>query len=94
LEAAAHRGVRVRLLISDTSDGVSAVRSHGVKVELMSSPYVHAKAIVADGKRVFIGSENISSVSLDDNREMGIILQTKAAVGVVESTFQADWANN
>jgi cardiolipin synthase A/B len=94
LVAAAKRHVRVRLITSDDRSGVEAARSGGVRVVLMSSPYVHAKAIVADGARVFIGSENISSTSLDDNREMGIILSSRRAVSVVASTFQQDWAAN
>ena len=94
LESAAHRGVKVRLITSDSSDGVSAIRSHGVKVEFMSSPYVHAKAIVADGKRLFVGSENISSESLDENREMGILLSSSSLSKLVETTFQTDWKAN
>jgi hypothetical protein len=33
------------------------------------SLYIHAKAIGTNGATVFIGSENISSTSLDKNRE-------------------------
>ena len=71
LIAAARRHVRVRLITSEDSSGVERVRTGGVRVVLMSSPYVHAKAIVADGVRSFIGSENISSTSLDHNRGNG-----------------------
>ena len=87
---AVHRHVRVRLITSTGSAGVARLEGSGVHVVVMSSPYVHAKAIVADGNRVFIGSENISSTSLDSNREMGIVLTQSNAIHTVEATFQSD----
>lgn len=94
LARAVRRHVRVRLITSTTSAGVNTIRSAGVKVRIMSSPYVHAKAIIADGARLFIGSENISTTSLDRNREMGIVLRSKPLAGVVESTFNGDWSGS
>ncbi|MGH2449636.1 MAG: phospholipase D-like domain-containing protein [Chloroflexota bacterium] len=91
LIAARRRGVRVRLITSSDSAGVEMLRGGGVGTAILSSPYIHAKAIVADGKRVFIGSENISTTSLDDNREAGIILGRTAA-RTVERVFSGDWA--
>lgn len=91
LIAVRKRGVRVRLIISETGNGVNALRAGGVAVVIMSRPYVHAKAIVADGSRVFIGSENISATSLDSNREAGIIRNDRSLAGVVEAAFSADW---
>lgn len=92
LIGAAKRHVAVRLVTSDESSGVKLLRSHGVRVGLLSSPYIHAKAIVADGRTTFIGSENMSSTSLDRNREMGIIVSGAAPAKVVESQFRRDWA--
>ena len=94
LSAAARRGVKVRLITSDSSSGVDAIRGEGVKVVIMANPYVHAKAIVADADKAFIGSENISSTSLDNNREMGIIVTGANAIGAVESAFNSDWKAN
>jgi hypothetical protein len=48
-------------------------------------------AAVADGATVFIGSENISSTSLDKNREMGLILTDRAAVATLEQAFASDF---
>jgi phosphatidylserine/phosphatidylglycerophosphate/cardiolipin synthase-like enzyme len=91
LEAAVRRHVRVRLITSADSPGVDALRRSGVAVQIMAQPYVHAKAIVADNARVFIGSENISATSLDHNREMGIVTGDAGALRVVEDTFAQDW---
>ena len=52
---------------------------------------MHAEAIVADRRAVFIGSENLSSTSLDQNREMGLVLAETAAITAVERAFDAGW---
>ncbi len=90
LISAEKRKVRVRLITSNKGSGVSRLVSHHVQVEILNEPYIHAKAIVADGTRLFLGSENISSTSLDHNRELGIMLGGGQAK-TVEKTFQSDW---
>jgi phosphatidylserine/phosphatidylglycerophosphate/cardiolipin synthase-like enzyme len=58
----------------------------------MSAPYVHAKMFLVDAQRAFIGSENVSDNSLNNNRELGIIFDQADAVQVVRQTFERDWA--
>jgi phosphatidylserine/phosphatidylglycerophosphate/cardiolipin synthase-like enzyme len=53
--------------------------------------YMHAKIIVVDGKTAFVGSENISTQSLDRNRELGIIVSDAGVFSTLQSTFQKDW---
>jgi hypothetical protein len=89
LIAAARRGVKVRMVCTGDGD-MSRLRAGGVQVVVDKALYIHAKAIVADGATVFIGSENISSTSLDKNREMGLILTDRAVVAVVEQAFASD----
>ena len=84
----------MRLITSAGSAGVTTLRDAGIAVTIMASPYVHAKAMVADGSRLFIGSENISATSLDKNREAGILLNDAREASVVESTFDADWSHH
>jgi phosphatidylserine/phosphatidylglycerophosphate/cardiolipin synthase-like enzyme len=91
LASAVRRHVRVRLITSTSSAGVDTLRRAGVAITLMPQPYVHAKAIVADGSLVFIGSENLTTTSLDQNREVGIVLRDAGAASLVERTFAADW---
>ena len=93
LGMAARRGVRVRLITSASSAGVRTIQQRGVSVRLMPHPYVHAKAMVADGTRLFVGSENMSSTSLDLNREVGILLDDRNTSAVVERTFAGDWGS-
>ncbi|MFI5268406.1 MAG: phosphatidylserine/phosphatidylglycerophosphate/cardiolipin synthase family protein [Chloroflexota bacterium] len=95
---AAKRGVSVRVVLSPAQSGpdanakgVQRLRSGGVQVHAMRKPYVHAKIFVADSQAAFVGSENISSQSLDGNRELGLILSQPGAVARMESTFEQDW---
>ena len=53
--------------------------------------YIHAKMIVADGIRAFVGSENFSAASLDDNRELGILTSNPSFIASLMRTFTADW---
>lgn len=46
---------------------------HGVRVRLVSRPYLHAKLIVGP-EAAYIGSENFSWTSLNHNREAGVLL--------------------
>ena len=92
LAGAARRGVHIRLITSQTSAGVDTLQRDGIRVKILPQPYIHAKAMVADGARVFIGSENISATSLDQNREMGIIAVDRRVARVIEQTFGSDWS--
>jgi phosphatidylserine/phosphatidylglycerophosphate/cardiolipin synthase-like enzyme len=53
---------------------------------------MHAKIIIVDGRIAFVGSENISAQSLDQNRELGIIVSDSSVLDKLQTTFQSDWA--
>src|SRR3569623_32549 len=100
---AASRGVTVHVVIAnDTPDATSInrVKNAGGKVVITgptsgngtsTNPYIHAKAIVADSARAFVGSENFSSGSLGYNRELGVIFDTAAEVAKVKSAIDTDF---
>jgi phosphatidylserine/phosphatidylglycerophosphate/cardiolipin synthase-like enzyme len=106
IEARAKAGVTVRVVLetpSDYSSEVSAIKSAGATVVGYSDPngfYIHAKAMVADyglsTQQVEAGSMNISSNSLSNNRELGIILTgtgvAQSVADTVETTFAKDYA--
>lgn len=56
--------------------------------------YMHAKIIVVDGQKAFVGSENISTASLEHNRELGIIVGDQNVLSTLQQTFQQDWQNS
>ncbi len=63
----------------------------GVNVHLVNDPYIHAKMIIADGSKAFIGSVNISPASLDRNRELGILVDDSRIIQILSSAFDDDW---
>ncbi len=89
LTDATRRGVRVRIVYAGLGDaaGVSGI---GAQVARVASPYIHAKAIVADETTLFIGSENLSATSLDRNREVGLLMRDRVAIADVEHVFDQD----
>jgi phosphatidylserine/phosphatidylglycerophosphate/cardiolipin synthase-like enzyme len=99
-----NRGVTVHVVVEDPSDYASElnkITAAGGKVTGYSSPtgfYVHAKVIVADygtsTARAFVGSENFSSNSLNNNRELGLITTDSGVVSGLESTFDADFTGS
>jgi phosphatidylserine/phosphatidylglycerophosphate/cardiolipin synthase-like enzyme len=103
--AAAKRGVKVRFIaavlsgegkINGNARGITYLESGGVNAVCKSFLYIHAKMVLADyGKpsaQAYIGSENFSCVSLDDNRECGIIVSESEILARLQSTYDSDWA--
>jgi cardiolipin synthase len=97
LEAAAKRGVNVEVDMTYSSDWKSAFQSlsvAGVHVRTYAasaSLYIHAKMILVDNKQAFLGSENFSTSSLDDNRELGLVLQDPGIIQSLQTTFSSDY---
>jgi len=99
LTAAARRGVDVRLIssprwpIEDDHDepGREMLRQAGGQVRYVDDPYIHAKVFVIDGRLGFVGSQNFTTNSLDNNRELGIVFTDRQAVQQMIDTFQVDW---
>lgn len=94
LVRAARRHVRVRVILAagQTQAAARYLAARRVRVRTLATPYVHAKVIVADGRQAFVGSENLSSQSLDRNREVGVVLRGPA-VARIDSAFDRDWRN-
>jgi phosphatidylserine/phosphatidylglycerophosphate/cardiolipin synthase-like enzyme len=99
LIAAKTRGVAVRVLINDPSFGFGTdetgkrLVAAGVAARRTGSEFVHAKVLIADGARVYLGSENFSVNSLLDNREAGVVLGSgEVDLGRVAAAFESDWA--
>jgi cardiolipin synthase A/B len=94
LIAKVRAGVRIRLLLPRGASPLDAayVSQHGVETKTLVFPYVHAKVVLVDGRLAYVGSENLSSSSLDQNRELGILLRG-ASLERIASTFESDWAH-
>jgi len=101
---AARRGIVVKVCGENTSgeydSGFSRLAAAGVRISYYSSShgfYIHGKVIEADygtsHAKVFIGSENFSSTSLNRNRELGLITASQKVMSSIASTFAADYRN-
>lgn len=61
------------------------------QVRLMKKPYVHTKMILIDKKILLLGSMNLSANSLDNNREIWIILTDQGLIDQFLEGFRVDW---
>jgi len=95
--ARAAAGVSVRVLLADpgwitgNASAASALRGGGVEVRFLRSLDNHAKLILADGATAMVGSENLSSTSLDRNREVGVLITDATAYATLSAAFEGDW---
>lgn len=98
LKSAASRGVDVKVVMTYATSWKPAfvdLVAAGVKVRTFASTgklYIHAKVIIADAKTAFVGSENFSNNSLDNNRELGILMLNPEIVSSLTDTFEQDFA--
>jgi phosphatidylserine/phosphatidylglycerophosphate/cardiolipin synthase-like enzyme len=98
LIAAEDRGVAVRLIVSPDSEEDDQgrferdlLRQAGADVRLAKGLYIHAKMILADEETLFIGSQNLTATSLDDNREIGILITDAHALARASAIFASDF---
>ncbi len=58
---------------------------------MVTTPYIHSKSILADGRRAYIGSVNFTATSMDQNRELGILTTSPSVLRKLGETFDQDW---
>ncbi len=102
LDKAASRGVQCRIVMTENpawTRAVAEVSAAGCSVHLFpnteSGLYIHQKMLLTDNTSLIIGSQNLSTTSLIENRELSLALDTAIApelISAVESTFDADYA--
>jgi phosphatidylserine/phosphatidylglycerophosphate/cardiolipin synthase-like enzyme len=91
------RGVAVRVILADPADfpdnftTAETLRNQGVEVRFLRTLDLHAKLILADGVG-FVGSQNLSSTSLSDNREVGVLVTEAGPFATLSNQLDADWA--
>ena len=107
LARAASRHVSVRLLspMCDMNPNplfnvpiAKRMDSEGIDARLMPGPssrerpYIHAKMMIVDGTRSYVGSINFSESSTHRARELGIIVDDPNAIGAFSQAFESDWS--
>ena len=97
LEGALKRNVKVQIVVPSSissydMQNLDTLSRDGAQVVRLSSPYPHAKLIIVDGQTAFLGSQNFSSTSLGENREVGIELHG-SVINPLRQQFSADFAS-
>ncbi|MDM0001612.1 phospholipase D-like domain-containing protein [Variovorax sp. J22P240] len=102
LVRAATRGVKVHILtkpphslkaekLIEGVGGLRILQDVGAKVHTMKHLKLHAKMMLADGKRAIVGSINLAPGSFDGRRELAIETDHAGTVQRLEETARADW---
>ena len=81
----------MKLLVADitTNDSVKGLLPDYTKK--YTQHYLHAKMILVDHKTLLLGSMNLSSESLDKNREIWILLTDPTIISQFTTQFTKDW---
>lgn len=93
-----NKGVDVKIILATptwidaNAEAATTLKGAGIEAHYLDAPSVHVKAIVVDGKRAYLGSENFSYTSLSKNREVGLIVDEKENIALMQATFAADLA--
>ncbi|CAN5752736.1 hypothetical protein BH24CHL4_BH24CHL4_16000 [soil metagenome] len=94
------RGVRVRLGMSQAADESlwheepGFLVRQGIHVRIMNRIYIHAKALIVDGDTAWIGSQNYTANSLDNNREVGTFVNDPGSLARIIAAFESDFAKS
>lgn len=84
----ASAGCSIKIISNDTSYDEVIPNYH---VRKLARYKLHAKCIVVDGTRFFIGSQNLRPVSMDRRREVGLIVEDDAMARKIDRVFEEDW---
>ena len=90
-------GVDVRVLVGGVKKvpanlpAARALLAAGVPTRSQGRPYLHAKYVIADGASAYLGSINFSTNSLDENRELGLLIQEGGAIATMRGVWLRDW---
>jgi phosphatidylserine/phosphatidylglycerophosphate/cardiolipin synthase-like enzyme len=101
LAAAAHRGVRVRMLLEPTQPqnvaAMTELQPAGVLVRLYrqsGDELLHAKLGIFDRQTVLFGSCNWSRSGFTRNHELDLLVRDPTLAGVFLSRLERDWATS
>jgi phosphatidylserine/phosphatidylglycerophosphate/cardiolipin synthase-like enzyme len=105
LVAAHARGVKVHLMslpphalkekkVLEGVAGLRVMNDVGIKIHKLKGLHLHAKMLLADGKRAIVGSMNIAPGSFDSRRELAIEIDDKHIVKRLRQVFEEDWKNS
>ncbi|MBG6246314.1 phospholipase [Candidatus Symbiopectobacterium sp. 'North America'] len=103
LRSAGERGVRICFLLEEKCIALSTPETLAQlkaipNLELPVIPYgkltggiLHAKYLLVDGKRAYVGSQNFDWHSLEHIHETGLLIDDPSVVKQLNAVFEQDW---
>jgi phosphatidylserine/phosphatidylglycerophosphate/cardiolipin synthase-like enzyme len=89
LKQQAAAGVDVRVLGKLKLKGGDALESRPLRTMRL-----HARVIVRDGSRAFIGSQSLRRPELEQRREVGILISNPSVARRIQGVFEQDWMDS
>jgi phosphatidylserine/phosphatidylglycerophosphate/cardiolipin synthase-like enzyme len=92
-QVAAKKDVRLIVSANYAEKWGEKMKDEGVDLtaNIRTLPNVHNKGFVIDGKTVVVSSQNFSPAGVYENRDAGLILESKELAQYFEPVFDADW---
>jgi polyphosphate kinase len=92
-------GAFIQLLKARMAAGVDVrvigkAKGSGLDVRPLATMRLHARAIVRDGAKVFVGSQSLRRPELNLRREVGVIISNAAVARQLRDLFEADWKDS
>lgn len=97
LNKKSEENIKIKIILSEdisSNKNITKKFNENIEIKLIKKPYQHSKVIIVDKKIMYIGSVNFSMQSMDQNREVGIILKEKEFIEKIWNIFYKDWNNN
>jgi len=89
LKQQAAAGVDIRVLGKLKLKGVDALDSRPLRTMRL-----HARVIIRDGSRAFLGSQSLRRLELDQRREVGILISNPSVARKMQEVFEQDWIDS
>ena len=89
LKQQAAAGVDIRVLGKLKVKGIDALDSRPLRTMRL-----HARVIVRDGSRAFIGSQSLRRPELEQRREVGILISNPSVARKMQEIFEQDWMDS
>ncbi|TAK76276.1 MAG: hypothetical protein EPO11_04420 [Gammaproteobacteria bacterium] len=95
LAKAARKGVNVKIITSANlrAGKLNYLTRAGVKIHRNEQHYIHAKVFIIDQQKAVVGSINLTSASLDDNRELSVVTEDTNVIKQLLTVFDKDWTS-
>ena len=91
LKQRAESGVKIKVLGSVEKKWAEEL---AWRVRPFKTMKLHVRCLVRDGAALFVGSQSLRKLELDERREVGLITKDRRTVGRVAALFAGDWKAN